>query len=232
VSLLRKSCIRPYFSMIFVKYAQYLPQIMKKPGSNQLSLATTSILGQAPRAKLNDFPCLSQINTLSEYESRQRFRPRGRAFPQLLTRRCGRRNRWIKHQTDALLQIAAATLIIDEKGTLHMLAVRRCEYGPGIAQSDGIDPHHPLRLGIPERDVLSNMFKVIHNEMKKNECTQSILVGHDTAFKLNFLNTAVKRPGMKRNPFTNAAISHRITRRHVIWTNSTTSGIPRYSPRS
>ncbi len=36
--------------MIFVKYTQYSPQIMEKSASNQLFLATASILGQAPSA--------------------------------------------------------------------------------------------------------------------------------------------------------------------------------------
>jgi len=34
--------------LLFVKYAQYSPQIMTKSISNQFSLATTLILGQAP----------------------------------------------------------------------------------------------------------------------------------------------------------------------------------------
>ncbi|SEH04896.1 Uncharacterised protein [Candidatus Venteria ishoeyi] len=47
--LLRKSWIWSDFSLIFVKYTQYSPQIMKKSASNQLSLATASVLGQPPR---------------------------------------------------------------------------------------------------------------------------------------------------------------------------------------
>jgi len=50
-NLLRKSWIWPDFPIIFVKYAQYSPQIMEKSDSNQLSLATAPILGQAPRAE-------------------------------------------------------------------------------------------------------------------------------------------------------------------------------------
>ncbi|MCP4286382.1 MAG: hypothetical protein GY792_18365, partial [Gammaproteobacteria bacterium] len=39
-SLLRKSWIWPDFPIIFVKYAQYSPQMIEKSESNQLSLAT------------------------------------------------------------------------------------------------------------------------------------------------------------------------------------------------
>ncbi|MDM8545220.1 type I restriction-modification system subunit M N-terminal domain-containing protein [Candidatus Venteria ishoeyi] len=38
--LLQKSWIWSDFPLIFVKYTQYSPQIMKKSASNQLSLAT------------------------------------------------------------------------------------------------------------------------------------------------------------------------------------------------
>jgi len=44
----RKSWIWPDSSIIFVKYAQYSPQIMKKPDSNQLPLTMIPILGQSP----------------------------------------------------------------------------------------------------------------------------------------------------------------------------------------
>ena len=37
--------------------------------------------------------------------------------------------------------------------------------------------------------------------MKKNECNRAILVGHNANFDLNFLNAAVERTGIKRNPF-------------------------------
>ncbi len=48
-NLLRKSWIWPDFPIIFVKYAQYSPQMIEKSESNKLSLATAPILGQAPR---------------------------------------------------------------------------------------------------------------------------------------------------------------------------------------
>ncbi|MCP4286551.1 MAG: hypothetical protein GY792_19240 [Gammaproteobacteria bacterium] len=48
-NLLRKSWIWPDSPIIFVKYAQYSPQMIEKSESNQLSLATAPILGQAPR---------------------------------------------------------------------------------------------------------------------------------------------------------------------------------------
>ena len=37
--------------------------------------------------------------------------------------------------------------------------------------------------------------------MKDNDCTRAILVGHNAYFDLNFLNAAIARTEIKRNPF-------------------------------
>ena len=37
--------------------------------------------------------------------------------------------------------------------------------------------------------------------MKDNDCTRSILVGHNAYFDLNFLNSAIARTQIKRIPF-------------------------------
>lgn len=65
----------------------------------------------------------------------------------------------------------------------------------------GIDPYHPLRLAIDEKDALNKVFKHIRTAMKQNECNRAILVGHNAHFDLNFLNAAIERTGIKRNPF-------------------------------
>jgi len=53
LSLLQKSGLWPDFPLIFVKYNEYSPQIIRKSTSNPLSLVTTPILGQAPRVGLS-----------------------------------------------------------------------------------------------------------------------------------------------------------------------------------
>ena len=60
---------------------------------------------------------------------------------------------------------------------------------------------HPLRLAIDESEALANVFKAVRREIKSNECSRAILVGHNAAFDLNFLNAAVDRTSLKRNPF-------------------------------
>ncbi len=113
------------------------------------------------------------------------------------------------HKTDALLQIAAVFLRMDEKGLLHrdrtvshhINPFPDANMEPESLKINGIDPFHPLRLAIDEKEALQSVFKVVRQEIKANECTRAILVGHNAAFDLNFLNAAVERTGIKRNPF-------------------------------
>jgi ribonuclease T len=66
---------------------------------------------------------------------------------------------------------------------------------------NGIDPYHPLRRSLPEKVVLNLIFKEVRRVVKEAGCTRAILVGHNAFFDLNFVNAAVVRNGIKRNPF-------------------------------
>jgi ribonuclease T len=65
----------------------------------------------------------------------------------------------------------------------------------------GIDPFHPLRPALDEEDALRRVFKEIRKEVKEHTCNRAILVGHNAFFDLQFLNAAVERTNVKRNPF-------------------------------
>jgi ribonuclease T len=65
----------------------------------------------------------------------------------------------------------------------------------------GIDPFHPLRPALPERDALQRVFREIRHAARAYDCRRAILVAHNAAFDLGFLNAAVKRADVKRNPF-------------------------------
>ena len=41
----------------------------------------------------------------------------------------------------------------------------------------------------------------MRNDLDKYGCNRAVLVGHNAFFDLNFLNAAVERSGVKRNPF-------------------------------
>ena len=65
----------------------------------------------------------------------------------------------------------------------------------------GIDPTDPDRGALPERTALQEMFRGIRQTMKRENCQRAILVAHNAAFDQQFLNEAVIRQQLKRNPF-------------------------------
>ena len=111
--------------------------------------------------------------------------------------------------TDALLEVAAVMIEMDPDGTLrrgptHSYHVKPFEGGridPASLSITGIDPHHPLRPALPERDVLQRVFREIRHAIRDYNCRRAILVGHNAAFDLGFLNAAIARADVKRNPF-------------------------------
>ena len=111
--------------------------------------------------------------------------------------------------TDALLEIAAVLIDIDEEGTLkrgvthsfHVKPFEGARLDPAALSITGIDPHHPLRPALPERDALQRIFREIRHAVRAYNCRRAVLVGHNAAFDLGFLNAAVSRAEVKRNPF-------------------------------
>lgn len=111
--------------------------------------------------------------------------------------------------TDALLEIAAVTLRMDEDGMIHPLATHACHVlpfpganlDPDSLAFTGIDPYHPFREAVDETDALKSVFEPIRRDVKRTGCKRAILVGHNAAFDLSFVNAAVARTGIKRNPF-------------------------------
>jgi ribonuclease T len=111
--------------------------------------------------------------------------------------------------TDALLEIAVVLIDMDAEGTLrrgatHSYHVRPFEgarLDPAALTVTGIDPHHPLRPALPERDALQRVFREVRHALRAWGCRRAILVGHNAAFDLAFLNAAVARAEVKRNPF-------------------------------
>jgi ribonuclease T len=111
--------------------------------------------------------------------------------------------------TDALLEIAAVLIEMDSDGNLqrgathnfHVLPFPGARLDPAALSITGIDPHHPLRPALPERDALQRLFREIRRAVRAYLCRRAILVGHNAAFDLAFLNAALARSEVKRNPF-------------------------------
>jgi ribonuclease T len=111
--------------------------------------------------------------------------------------------------TDALLEIAGVLIEIQGDGMLkpgetwryHVQPFEGAKLEPASLAITGIDPFHPLRPAISEKEALTRLFKDIRTAMKDNDCTKAILVGHNASFDLNFLNAAIARTQIKRNPF-------------------------------
>lgn len=110
---------------------------------------------------------------------------------------------------DALLEIAAVLLRMDESGRLereetvhhHVEPFKGANLDPKSLAFTGIDPWHPFRMAVSEEKALRSIFQAVRSALKRYECSRAILVGHNAFFDLGFLNAAVERTGIKRNPF-------------------------------
>ncbi|MHA6203057.1 ribonuclease T [Dyella soli] len=110
---------------------------------------------------------------------------------------------------DALLEIAAVILHMTPEGYLqprpavsaHVHPFPGANIDPRALEITGIDPDNPLRGALDERVALEHVFKPIREAMREADCQRAILVGHNAAFDLGFLNAAVRRTAHKRNPF-------------------------------
>ncbi|MGD2168088.1 MAG: ribonuclease T [Gammaproteobacteria bacterium] len=111
-------------------------------------------------------------------------------------------------RTDALLEIAAVLLEYHDgelrPGDSHRYFVRPAaglNIEPASLQVTGIDPWHPLRPAIDEGEALRELFRHVRKEVRGTGCKRAVLVGHNSSFDLGFLNAAVERHSIKRNPF-------------------------------
>ena len=112
-------------------------------------------------------------------------------------------------KTDALLEIAAVMIETGDDGALgrgetfrqHVKPFEGANLEPASLAVNGIDPHHPLRIAAPEKEALQSIFREVRRAVREAGCTRAILVGHNSAFDLGFVNEAVERSEIKRNPF-------------------------------
>ncbi|WP_150048648.1 MULTISPECIES: ribonuclease T [Methylomonas] len=108
-----------------------------------------------------------------------------------------------------LLEMAAVIVEQDQNGWLRITEKHHCNIVPfknseldeAALKFTGIDPYHPFRMAIEEKDALQTLFLPIRAAVKRNDCKRAILVGHNPAFDINFLNAAIDRTQCKKSPF-------------------------------
>lgn len=112
--------------------------------------------------------------------------------------------------TDALLEIAATTLTLNEESEqftidetihFHIEPFEGANLEPAALEFTGIDPNNPLRGAVPEDDALKAIFKLVRKKMKAAGCQRAIMVAHNASFDLGFVNAATERCSIKRSPF-------------------------------
>ena len=112
-------------------------------------------------------------------------------------------------QTDALLEIAAVLIGMDDKGRLHAAEqfffnvepFEGANLEPAALEFTGINPSSALRGAVPEKDAMAAIFSAVRAEVKRTGCKRAIVVAHNASFDKGFLNQAAARCNLKRNPF-------------------------------
>ncbi len=112
-------------------------------------------------------------------------------------------------KTDALLEIAAITLKMDEQGWLmpdttlhfHVEPFVGANLQPEALAFNGIDPNDPDRGAVSEYEALHEIFKVVRKGIKASGDNCAIMVAHNANFDHSFMMAAAERASLKRNPF-------------------------------
>ena len=114
-------------------------------------------------------------------------------------------------ETDALLEIAVVFIsysrslgwLRDRTLSFHVEPFDGANLDSKALEFNKIDPSHPFRQEIAEKEVsvLSVIKEEVELKLKDYGCSRAILVGHNAAFDLAFLNAAIKRSKIKGFPF-------------------------------
>lgn len=112
-------------------------------------------------------------------------------------------------ETDALLEIAAISLKMNKQGWLkkdktlhfHIKPFEGSIIKKKSLKFNKIDPYHPLRFAISEKEALLSIFNFINTNIKEQKFKKAILVAHNPMFDFSFMKAATKRSGLKSNPF-------------------------------
>jgi ribonuclease T len=112
-------------------------------------------------------------------------------------------------KTDAILEIAACIICMDDFGRIkiaetisaNIVPFQGSRIEPSSLEFTGIDLDDPKRKPVSEKVAMQEILLPVRQELRATDCQRAVLVGHNPAFDLGFLNAAVSRINYKRNPF-------------------------------
>lgn len=112
-------------------------------------------------------------------------------------------------RTDALLEVAAVLITMDDEGWLqrgetiarHVHPFEGANLEQAALDFTGIDPWAQDRGALDEGEALREVFSPIRKAVKAHDCKRAVLVGHNATFDHNFVFAAAERADIKRNPF-------------------------------
>lgn len=112
-------------------------------------------------------------------------------------------------KTDAILEVAAVFVAMDAQQKIfphrtiffHIEPFEGAKFDVASLEFTGIDPYHPFRFAVNEKNAFSELFSEIWKEVNALECNRAVLVGHNPSFDLNFIKAAVNRHKLKTDPF-------------------------------
>ncbi|WP_092015090.1 ribonuclease T [Marinobacter daqiaonensis] len=112
-------------------------------------------------------------------------------------------------RTDALLEVAAVLITMDDEGWLkrgetisrHVAPFEGANLEKAALDFTGIDPWAEGREAVSEDEALREVFHPIRKAVKAHDCKRAVLVGHNATFDHNFVFAAAERADIKRNPF-------------------------------
>ena len=110
---------------------------------------------------------------------------------------------------DAVLELAAITItkntnnqfVPGESFNYHIEPFKSANLDPKALEFTGIDPYHPFRFAKTEIETLTDLFQHIQKHKKQHNCQRAVMVAHNAAFDMGFLQAMINRCEIKKHPF-------------------------------